>query len=98
VAELASLYDAWAGRSGVKPGRGFRSAGVRRGEERRGGTHGAAIEAVTPEKKRRIGRAARLNAARNRRSESPTRFDVIAIDWGSDGPKLRHERGAFAAE
>jgi Holliday junction resolvase-like predicted endonuclease len=43
-------------------------------------------------------RAARLYAARNRRSESPIRFDVIAIDWGSDGPKLRHERGAFAAE
>jgi putative endonuclease len=64
-------------------------------KERRDASHGSAIEAVTPSKQRRVVRAARVYAATNGRSESPIRFDVIAIDWGAEGPRLRHETGAF---
>jgi len=67
-------------------------------KERRDDSHGTAIEAVTPSKQRRVVRAARLYAATRGRSESPIRFDVIAIDWGAEGPRLRHERGAFRVE
>jgi len=66
-------------------------------KERRGESHGSAIEAVTGEKQRRVVRAARVYAARSGRSESAVRFDVVAIDWGPQGPRLRHERGAFDA-
>jgi putative endonuclease len=66
-------------------------------KERSGASHGAAIEAVTPLKRYRVLRAARLYAAMHGLSESPLRFDVVAIDWGPDGPQLRHEVGAFAA-
>jgi putative endonuclease len=64
-------------------------------KERRGDSHGSAVEAVTPEKRRRIVRAARVYAARHGLSESPLRFDVLAIDWGPDGPRVRHDAGAF---
>ena len=66
-------------------------------KERRGGSHGTAVEAVTAEKQRRVVRAARLFAASRGLSESSVRFDVVAIDWGPDGPRVRHERGAFTA-
>ncbi len=64
-------------------------------KERTGSSHGAAIESVTPLKRRRLLRAARLYAAKHGLSESPLRFDVVAIDWGPDGPRLRHELDAF---
>ena len=67
-------------------------------KERGDASHGAAVEAVTPSKRRRVIRAARLWAARHGESESPVRFDVVAIDWGAEGPVLRHERAAFDAE
>jgi len=64
--------------------------------ERGSDTHGSAVESVTGAKRRRIVRAARVYAATRGLSESPVRFDVVAIDWGPDGPRLRHDEGAFA--
>ena len=64
-------------------------------KERTGSSHGTAIEAVTATKRRRILHAARFFAAREGLSESPVRFDVVAIDWGPEGPCLRHEKDAF---
>jgi putative endonuclease len=66
-------------------------------KERRGASHGAAIEAVTPAKRARVVRAARLYAAQRGCSESALRFDVVAIDGGPEGPLVRHEAGAFDA-
>jgi putative endonuclease len=67
-------------------------------KERTGASHGTAVEAVTPTKRSRVVRAARLYAAQHALSESPLRFDVVAIDWGPEGPRVRHEAGAFDAE
>jgi putative endonuclease len=68
-------------------------------KERRRATHGCGHEAVTFGKRRRILRAARLYAAAHGLSEAPLRFDVISIDWESDGgPRVRHDRGAFDAD
>ena len=64
-------------------------------KERRGDAHGSAVEAVTAEKRRRIVRAARVYAATHGLSDSPIRFDVLAIDWGAEGPRVRHDAGAF---
>jgi putative endonuclease len=64
-------------------------------KERRGDSHGSAVEAVTLEKRRRVVRAARVYAAAHGLSESPVRFDVLAIDWGPEGPRVRHDAGAF---
>lgn len=67
-------------------------------KERGDASHGGAVEAVTPAKRRRVIRAAQLWAARHGESESPVRFDVVGIDWKPEGPVLRHERAAFDAE
>ncbi len=67
-------------------------------KERTSSSHGTAIEAVTATKRRRILHAARLFAAREGLSEAPARFDVVAIDWGEDAPRIRHEKGAFGEE
>jgi putative endonuclease len=64
-------------------------------KERRSSSHGSAVEAVTLEKRRRVVRAARVYAATHGLSESPIRFDVLAIDWGPEGPRVRHDAGAF---
>jgi putative endonuclease len=64
-------------------------------KERGSDSHGAAVEAVTAEKRRRVVRAARMYAATNGQSESPIRFDVLAIDWSAEGPRVRHDAGAF---
>jgi putative endonuclease len=66
-------------------------------KERGGSSHGSAIEAVTPLKRHRLLRAARLYAAQHGLEEKPLRFDVIAIDWGPDGARLRHEKDAFGS-
>jgi putative endonuclease len=66
-------------------------------KERRGDSHGRAVEAVTALKRARVIRAARLYAASEGLSEAPIRFDVIAIDWTAQGPSLRHDEGAFSA-
>jgi putative endonuclease len=67
-------------------------------KERRSDSHGTAVEAVTARKRGRVVRAARIYAAAAGLSESPVRFDVVAIDWGPEGPRVRHEKGAFAAD
>ena len=64
-------------------------------KERRGDSHGSAVEAVTAAKRRKVVRAARAYAATHGLSESPLRFDVVAIDWGPEGPRVRHDAGAF---
>lgn len=66
-------------------------------KQRRGGAHGFGYEAVTPQKQRRIGSAARHWATRNSGGERAYRFDVISIDSGVDPPQMRHDRGAFTA-
>ena len=68
-------------------------------KERHGASHGEGLEAVTFGKRRRIVRAARLYAASHGLSESPIRFDVVSIDWGSAAePRIRHDRGAFDSD
>jgi putative endonuclease len=64
-------------------------------KERGDDSHGSAVEAVTALKRRRVVRAARIYAAVHGRSDSPVRFDVLAIDWGPEGPRVRHDAGAF---
>lgn len=65
-------------------------------KQRRSASHGAACEAVTREKRRRIIHAARLFAAQRGLSERPIRFDVVSIDSDSEGvARARHDRGAF---
>lgn len=66
-------------------------------KERRGDSHGTAVEAVTAQKQSRVVRAARIYAASRGLSEQAVRFDVVAIDWGPEGPRLRHDQGAFSA-
>ena len=67
-------------------------------KERRGASHGSAVESVSAGKRHRLVRAARLYAARHGLSESALRFDVVAIDWGEQGARIRHEPGAFGEE
>jgi putative endonuclease len=67
-------------------------------KERSGTSHGQAVEAVTAAKRLRIIRAARIYAGARGLSELPLRFDVISIDWGPEGPRVRHDAGAFDAE
>jgi putative endonuclease len=64
-------------------------------KERRGDSHGTAVEAVTAQKRHRVVRAAHVYAATHGLSDSPVRFDVLAIDWGPEGPRVRHDAGAF---
>jgi putative endonuclease len=64
-------------------------------KERRGESHGSAIEAVTAAKRQKVIRAARIYAALHGLSDAPLRFDVVAIDWGPLGPRVRHDAGAF---
>ncbi len=64
-------------------------------KERSSESHGSAVEAVTPAKRRKVILAARAYAAAHRLSDSLVRFDVLAIDWGPDGPRVRHDAGAF---
>jgi putative endonuclease len=64
-------------------------------KERRGESHGSAVEAVTAAKRLKVVRAARAYAAIHGLSDAPLRFDVVAIDWGPEGPRVRHDAGAF---
>ncbi|HET8646535.1 MAG TPA: YraN family protein, partial [Vicinamibacteria bacterium] len=64
-------------------------------KERRGTSHGQGHESVTFGKRRRLIRAARLYAAVHGLDEQPLRFDVVSIDWDEQGPRVRHDRGAF---
>lgn len=64
-------------------------------KERRSDSHGAAVEAVTAAKRERVVRAARHWAARHGAQGLSFRFDVVSIDWGPEGPRVRHDEGAF---
>ena len=67
-------------------------------KERADKSHGAAVEAVTGPKRRRVIRAALRWASAHGESESRVRFDVVAIDRDRDGPTIRHDRAAFDAD
>jgi putative endonuclease len=58
--------------------------------------YGAAIESVTPQKQRRIARAAALYLARHPH-DGPCRFDVLGMDLGDDGWRYTLVQDAFAA-
>ncbi len=64
-------------------------------KERRGTSHGSGIEAVTAGKRQRLLSAARVYAGQHGLSDSPLRFDVVAIDWNGQTPTVRHEKDAF---
>lgn len=66
--------------------------------ERSGSSHGTAVESVTPSKRRKVLRAARVYASGRLSADSPVRFDVVSIDWGPEGPRVRHDAGAFGDE
>jgi putative endonuclease len=60
--------------------------------------HGSPAESVTPAKARRVAAAAKDWAVRNGGLDRPFRFDVVSVDWPSDGPpRLALYRGAFDA-
>jgi putative endonuclease len=59
--------------------------------------HGTPAETVTPAKARRVVDAATDWARRHRSLERPVRFDVVAVEWRDDGPRLTLYRGAFDA-
>jgi putative endonuclease len=67
-------------------------------KERADSSHGAAVEAVTGPKRRRVIRAALRWASAHGESDSRVRFDVVAIDRGPDGHTIRHDRAAFDAD
>lgn len=58
--------------------------------------YGAAIEAVTPRKQRRLVRAASLYLALHA-IDGPCRFDVLGMDLGADGWSFTLVKDAFAA-
>ncbi len=59
-------------------------------------TYGAAVEAVSAAKQRRIARAAALYLAR-KPYDGPCRFDVLALDLGDQGWRYTLVRDAFMA-
>ena len=59
-------------------------------------THGQPEDSVAPAKIRRVIAAARVYAARNKLSDRPIRFDVIAIHATDSHEEIRHHKGAFA--
>ncbi len=64
-------------------------------KERRGASHGTGVEAVTTGKRQRLLSAARVYASQHGLSDSPLRFDVVAIDWSGAQANVRHDRDAF---
>ena len=57
--------------------------------------HGSPAESVTAAKARRVVAAARDWALRNGGLERATRFDVVSVEWGEEGPRFVLFRGAF---
>ncbi len=57
--------------------------------------HGSPAESVTPAKARRVVAAARDWALRHGSLERATRFDVVSVEWGEEGPRFLLFRGAF---
>jgi putative endonuclease len=57
--------------------------------------HGSPAESVTPAKARRVVAAAKDWALRHGGLDGRVRFDVVAVEWREDGPRLALYRGAF---
>lgn len=64
---------------------------------RRPGGLAPPASAVDARKRRRIASAARAGA-RRWRSARAFRFDVVAIEWDSDGPRIDHLEDAFRVD
>jgi len=62
---------------------------------RRGDRAGTGLESVTPRKQHRVGRAAQVYLATHGLGDTPSRFDVVGIDFADDPPRIDHVRGAF---
>ncbi|MBO6576331.1 MAG: YraN family protein [Rhodothermales bacterium] len=63
---------------------------------RRGTGFGHPEEAVTPEKRKHLIRAARAWLHENRMDRTPARFDVVAITWlPGQEPEIHHIENAF---
>ena len=60
---------------------------------------GGGLASITPDKRRRLIRAARWYLARRRTPPNEVRFDVVAIQWdGPAGPTPELVQGAFTAD
>ncbi len=64
-------------------------------KSRRTLAYGAPEQAVSPSKQRRIRRLALSYLHTNRLHGAPCRFDVVAVDYRSGAPLLRHIPNAF---
>jgi putative endonuclease len=66
---------------------------------RRSSDPGDPLEAVTPEKQRRLTRAALLYLKRHRLLKHSARFDVLAVTWANlkKPPEIQHIKNAFEA-
>lgn len=64
---------------------------------RRGNAAGAPGEAITPDKQRRLSRAATAFVQQRKLHQQRTRFDVVAVTWpeGTRTPQIQHYRHAF---
>jgi putative endonuclease len=62
---------------------------------REGCEFGGGAEAITALKRRRMAGVAQDYLARNRLTESPCRFDVIAINMSDEGPRIELYQNAF---
>jgi putative endonuclease len=60
--------------------------------------HGTPAETITPEKARKVARAAEDWAHRNGALDRQIRFDVVAVTLGEGGPSFEHFRAAFDAD
>lgn len=59
------------------------------------GGRGTPEEAIGAVKRRRLVGAASAYLARLEGPEPPCRFDVVAVEFGRGGPRLKHLRDAF---
>ena len=62
------------------------------------GRCGAAAEAVTPLKRRKLAQMAADYVARRRLERSPCRFDVVAVEVGHPAPRVTIFRSAFSVD
>ncbi len=62
---------------------------------RRGSSHGLPQEAVDRRKRHRLAQAAQVYLGRFTQAVPVCRFDVVAVDFSHDAPKLSHIRDAF---
>jgi putative endonuclease len=62
---------------------------------RRGDRFGSGLESVDARKRRRLCRAAAAYLQRLPEAPRAVRFDVVAIDWSADPPRVEHVEAAF---